>query len=148
MLDLGAAIRTIRDRLTIGGPLRAPDSPLPFVSRRPSVNPILPVADMVEAVGFYRSLGFTVDAYDDQYAWVKHCGWEFLHLRLVTGLEAVSNEATAYVHVADVDAWRSAMTAATNRRESVGEARDEAWGMREFSVADPSGNVVRFGRKV
>ncbi len=148
MPDIGAAIRTIRDRLPIGGPVHAPDSPLPFVARRPSVNPILPVADMVEAVGFYRRLGFAVEAFDDQYAWVKHCGWEFLHLRLVAGLEAVSNEATAYVHVADVDAWRSAMAEVTSRRESVGEVRNEAWGMREFSVVDPSGNVVRFGENV
>ncbi|MEO6653122.1 MAG: VOC family protein [Ilumatobacteraceae bacterium] len=143
MLD--AIICAIRDRLPFGMTVDASDSTLPPAPRRPSVNPILPVADMEEASDFYRGLGFVVDAYDDQYAWVKHCGWEFLHLRQVTDLDPKANETTAYIHVADADAWRAAMYSTTAHRESVGVVADEPWGMREFTVADRSGNVVRFG---
>jgi len=33
------------------------EGPLPFVRRRPTVHPILPVDDMAAAIEFYRQLG-------------------------------------------------------------------------------------------
>lgn len=145
MTDLGDVIRIVRSLLPFGDQATAGDSPLPFTSRRPPVNPILPVADMAEATGFYGDLGFVVERYDDQYAWVKHCGWELVHLRLVAGLAVETNETTAFVHIGDVDGWRRAMLSTTTRPACVGSVRDEPWGMREFAVSDPSGNVVRYG---
>jgi len=151
MTHVGEIVRMIRGRLPFVGGVPASDSPLPYMARRPSVNPILPVGDMAEAIGFYRGLGYDVVSYDEQYAWVRHCGWEIVHLRLVEGLDPLANETTAFVHVDDADRWRSGFTtppkatAAATELGEMGAVRDEPWGMREFSVTDPSGNVLRYG---
>lgn len=115
--------------------------------QRPSVKPILPVADLATAVDFYRGLGFDVSTYDDGYAWVNHCGWELFHLRAVPGLDPGAAAAAAYVHVDDADGWRAAL-AATGSGVEIGEVADMPWGMREFSFTDPSGNVIRIGQNL
>ncbi|MEM9132846.1 MAG: VOC family protein [Actinomycetota bacterium] len=106
---------------------------------------IFPVADMAEAVAFYRSLGFAVEQYDDGYAWVTHRGGEILHLGRVDTLDAAANHASAYVHVQDADAWHAGWTsdgiAAT-------EVIDQPWGMREFTLTDPAGNLLRVGQNL
>lgn len=105
---------------------------------------IFPVADMAAAVAFYRRLGFEVEAYDDSYAWVRHRGEEILHLALVEGLDAEANAAAGYLHVQDADAWHAALSAVVR----VGEIADRAWGMREFALTDPAGNLLRVGRNL
>ncbi|WP_420453428.1 bleomycin resistance protein [Ilumatobacter sp.] len=103
---------------------------------------VLPVADMDEAVAFYRRLGFSVESFDPGYAWVTHSGDEILHLRLVEGLDPVANEAVGYLHVRDVAPWHAAWVAAG---VEVGDVEDLPWSMREFVVDDPSGNRLRVG---
>jgi predicted enzyme related to lactoylglutathione lyase len=135
----------VRARLPGLSPPRNRESPLPYVANRPTVNPILPVSDMDRAVGFYRTVGFAVTEYDAGYAWVRTCGWEFFHLALAPALEPGGSTAAAYLHVADVDEWHRAIT--TNAPDvAVGDVIAQPWGMREFSLADPDGNVMRIGR--
>lgn len=148
-----SGVRNSIDRLLCGIRRRATihraaghDSPLPALPGRPSVKPILPVADMAEAIGFYRALGFEVTVYDGGYAWVRHCGWELFHLAAVDP-NVRGSDAALYLHVADADAWRAALVA-TGAGVSIGTVADMPWGMREFSFADPSGNVVRIGRNL
>lgn len=122
---------------------RSQDGPLPAVRRAPTTNPILPVADMQEAISFYERLGFEVIAYDVGYAWVKHCGWEWFHLRKVGAVD--HNAAGAYLHVADADAWHAAMLAASDDSIELSPLADMPWGLREYSFTDPSGNLIRIG---
>lgn len=117
--------------------------PLPYVRHRPTTNPILPVADMAEAIAFYERLGFEVHAYDPGYAWVKHCSWEWLHLRAVDSVEG--NRASAYLHVTDAEAWRAGFVEASAGGIELAELADMPWGKREFSFVDPAGNLVRVG---
>ena len=119
---------------------------LPLVVHQPATNPILPVDDMAVAIDFYRRLGFGVTAYDDHYAWVQHSGWEWLHLRLVDSVEG--NQASAYLHVSNADAWRAAMTEASGGGIDIGPLADMPWGLREYSFTDPSGNIVRLGHNL
>ena len=116
---------------------------LPFVRRPPTTNAILPVEDMAGAIEFYQRIGFQAEAYDDGYAWIKHCGWEWLHLRGVDSVEG--NRASAYLHVGDADAWRRAMVASSGGAVELSEATDMPWGKREYSFTDPAGNLVRVG---
>lgn len=114
-------------------------------SFRVVAKPILPVVEMDESVGFYRQLGFDVEPYDADYTIVSQSGEEVVHLRVVDDLDPAQNAASVYFHVQDVDAvhreW--AFTGIVT-----GEVVDEPWGMREFTVADPAGNLLRVGQNI
>lgn len=102
---------------------------------------VFPVADMAEAQRFYESLGFEVERHDDGYAWVRHDGAEVAHLAFVDDLDPGTNRAAGYWHVLDVGHWHDRFAAAETR----GDIVDEPWGMREFRITDPSGNLLRVG---
>ncbi len=102
--------------------------------------PILPVVDMAEAAEFYGTLGFAVVRHDDGYALVVRDGAELFHLRLEPGLDPSANPAALYLHVDDADEWHAGWQAA-----GASEVADRPWGMREFSLRDPSGNLIRVG---
>jgi catechol 2,3-dioxygenase-like lactoylglutathione lyase family enzyme len=105
--------------------------------------PILPVRDLDEALAFWSRSGLTVERYDDGYAFVLADGAELVHLALHPSVDPAMNPSACYVHVADVQDWHGRLAAAGL---PVTPVRDEPWGMREFSVRDPSGNLVRVGR--
>ena len=88
------------------------DDALPFGKAVPT--PIFGVASMDVAVDFFERLGFDVKRYDAEYAWVLHCGWEVLHLRVES--EHHRTPSTAYLHVRDVDLWHA------DRRRALGDA--------------------------
>lgn len=116
------------------------------VPRSPIVpKPILPVDDMTAAMAFFRRLGFDVESFDDGYALVRHRDDEIVHLRAVPDLDPVANEASVYWHVRNADEWHRAFGAAD---VEPGPIADMPWGMREFTLTDPSGNVIRVGSNV
>ncbi len=102
---------------------------------------IFPVRDMAEAVAFYEAIGFEVEAFDESYAWVRHRGEEILHLALSADLDPATNGAAGYFHVQDPDRWHAACGEAVEP----GDVADRPWGMREFALRDPSGNLLRVG---
>ncbi len=104
-------------------------------------TPVLPVVELESAVSFYRNLGFEVTVYDEGYAWVLQGGHELFHLRLCS-FEPSANAASCYLHVEDADAWHRTWA---DEDSSVGLIEDQPWGMREFSLTDPSGNLIRVG---
>ena len=59
-------------------------------------TPILPVTDIGETMSFYSLLGFEVEAFDNDYGWVRHNGQEILHLRLARDVEAASKRSAVY----------------------------------------------------
>ena len=106
----------------------------------PVSKPVLPARDLAEAIEFYERLGLDVVSYDAGYAWVLYGGRELLHLRLVTDVDSDRNEASAYLHVDDTDAWHARWSGVART-----DPTDTEWGMREFSLSDPSGNLLRIG---
>ena len=104
--------------------------------------PILPTTDLDAAAEFYLAAGLTVERYDAGYAFVSYGGHEVLHLAVVPELDPAANFTASYLHVPDVDAVHDQLRAAGLPVTSV---RDEPWGMREFSLVDPSGNRLRVG---
>ncbi len=107
---------------------------------------VFPVDDMAEAVGFYQRLGFDVETYDDGYAWVRNGDDEVAHLALVEDLDVAANRAAGYWHVQDVDDWHAAWT--RSGAAAAGEVVDRPWGMREFEITDPAGNLLRVGQNL
>lgn len=106
---------------------------------------IFPVANMSEAIAFYIKLGFEIENYDSGYAWVTNAGDEVLHLQLVADLDRDTNHSSGYFHVQDVDRWHAAWTGAD---VDVSALANQPWQMREFSLRDPSGNVLRVGENL
>lgn len=106
---------------------------------------IFPTLDMTNSIAFYERLGFTVESYDDGYAWVKAAGRELFHLALVDDLDVDLNRAAGYFHVRDVDEVHARWKAQV---EPVAGLVDQPWGMREFAVKDPSNNLLRVGQNL
>ncbi|MEQ9164596.1 MAG: VOC family protein, partial [Ilumatobacter fluminis] len=53
------------------------------------------------------------------------------------------NAAGCYITSTDADAWHDRLVAAGLPATRV---ETKPWGMREFSLADPSGNTIRIGK--
>lgn len=106
---------------------------------------ILPVADMAVAVEFYQAMGLAIEPYDDNYAFVVAEGTMLCHLRVVEGLDVAGNHAALYVQVGDADVVHGIVTAAGLEAAA---PEDMPWGMREFSLTDPSGNLIRVGHSL
>ena len=105
-------------------------------------KPILPVHDMHEAVAFYEQLGFDVDRFDSAYSIVGNSAQELFHLQTNDHLDRQSNPTSLYLNVSDPGHWHRTWQ---DVGVSVGEIADRDWGMREFSLTDPSGNTLRVG---
>jgi uncharacterized glyoxalase superfamily protein PhnB len=63
----------------------------------------------------------------------------------VVDIDPARNGAGCYLVVDDVNGWHARMTAAD---VPVTSTADQPWGMREFTLTDPSGNHVRIGQRL
>lgn len=113
------------------------------LAHRPVITPIFPVHDMAAVEEFWRRAGLQVEEYSPDYAFVTFDGAEVVHLALRPDLDLERNAAACYVHVDDPVVWHQRWAA---QGLPVSAVRTEPWGMVEFSVADPSGNLLRIGR--
>jgi uncharacterized glyoxalase superfamily protein PhnB len=114
-------------------------------------TPTLPVADLRQAIDFYERAGFGVRVYKeddddpgDGFAFVSYEDRSVFDLDAV-GIDLSQNHAGCYLIVEDADAWHERMAA---EGLPVTAIEDQPWGMREFTLTDPSGNNVRIGRSV
>jgi hypothetical protein len=107
------------------------------------VTPILPVVDMDEAVRFCELAGLDVERYDDGFAFVHLDDQSVFDLDLAADMDRDSNRAGCYIITATVDEWHGRLRQA---RLPVTDIDDLPWGMREFTLTDPSGNTIRIGR--
>jgi catechol 2,3-dioxygenase-like lactoylglutathione lyase family enzyme len=117
--------------------------------------PILPSRDLRETLGFYERLGFEnrgapPDEWD--YLILGRGGIE-LHFYGDPAVDPLTTAAMCYVRAADADAlhaeWERIGVPSDERTGSrLEEPMDTDYGMREFAVVDPSGNLVRVGSPV
>jgi uncharacterized glyoxalase superfamily protein PhnB len=111
-------------------------------------TPTLPVTGLPEAIEFYERAGFHVRVYKDPdgqpagFAFVDVDGQSVFDLDVVD-IDPSRNAAGCYLIVNDVDGWHARLTAAA---VPVTPIADQPWGMREFTLTDPSGNRLRVGR--
>jgi catechol 2,3-dioxygenase-like lactoylglutathione lyase family enzyme len=108
--------------------------------------PILPAPDVRAAAAWYRDhLGFTIRLLVDGYGIIERDGIE-LHFWTCDDRRIAENT-SAYVRVDGIEAFRRALPGiAGGGRISALETR--SWGMCEFYVWDPSGNLLRFGERI
>jgi catechol 2,3-dioxygenase-like lactoylglutathione lyase family enzyme len=115
--------------------------------------PIMPSRDLDESLAFYGRLGFESRG-------EPHAKWDYLiigrggvalHFYLDRDVDPLTTAASCYVYVDDADAlfaeWDAigVTTDPTNGCRLQGPPNDTEWGMREFALVDPSGNLLRVG---
>lgn len=118
------------------------------IHRRPPRSSVrvtagFPTRDMAESRSFYEAAGFEVTRYDDGYFFVVRDGEELLHLVHSPDLDPDNNRAACYLHCSFAEVWHREWADAGL---PVSLLEDRPWGKREFSVIDPSGNLIRVGQ--
>ena len=71
-----------------------------------------------------------------------------VHFSLERELDPFKNDAGCYLRVTDADRMFEAcavLNLPATGIPRVNPPRDEPWGMREFNLLDPSGNLLRIG---
>ncbi len=112
--------------------------------------PILPSRSVNDTLAFYRRLGFdgTVSAFPYSYAILRRGAVE-LHFFTYEELKPAESNAGCYLRVADVEAVHAAFAAAHLPAKGIPRMdplANKPWGMREFAVVDPDGNLIRIGQ--
>jgi catechol 2,3-dioxygenase-like lactoylglutathione lyase family enzyme len=112
---------------------------------REGPEPILPAHDVRCTRAFYESLGFKSGYHDDLYDILRR-GNLVVHLELRDDLVPTSNRTSCYWRVSDADAlYREFASVGV---PSLTEPSDAPWGMREFTLKDPAGNLIRVGHEL
>ncbi len=117
---------------------------------RDGAEPILPAQDVRRTRAFYESLGFTAGYHDDRYEILRRDNL-VVHLEAHQDLRPAANHTSCYWRVPDADALYREFAALGLPEEgspSLSEPSDEPWGMREFTLKDPAGNLVRIGHEL
>ena len=110
------------------------------------VTPILPTVDVGAAVAFYEAAGFETHAYEGGgFAFVQFAGASVFDLGFAEDLDPAANRTGCFIIVPDADEWHARLAALGY---DVSDVLTAPWGMREFSLTDPSGNHLRFGHGV
>lgn len=110
--------------------------------------PILPSRALPATLAFYARLGFAGRVVGDAYAIVTRGSVE-LHFFAHAALDPATSHAGCYVRVQAVDPVYAAFAAAALPRAGIPRMdplEDKPWGMREFAVVDPDGNLLRIGQ--
>lgn len=107
-------------------------------------TPVLPVLDLKAGTEWYREkLGFETDGLYPDYAVLRK---ENAHIHLwLCGDKYICENTSCYIYVTEIDA----LYAHCRQMEIVhpnGPLETKPWGLREFSVLDLCGNLLRFGQ--
>jgi catechol 2,3-dioxygenase-like lactoylglutathione lyase family enzyme len=113
------------------------------------VAPILPSRDLTATAEFYAPLGFEEQGlWPDEYLIVMR-GEVRLHFFHSPPLDPWSSDAGCYLYVNDADAlfaeWRPLGLPSEGIPRLHGSPNDTDYGLREFALVDPDGNLLRIG---
>ena len=117
---------------------------------REGPEPILPTHDLERTRDFYTSLGFSAGYQWGHYDILRR-GILCVHLEVHDDLDPASNSVSCYWRVTDADALYGEFAKAGLPAEGIPRLTapgDMPWGMREFALVDPAGNLVRVGHEL
>jgi len=116
------------------------------------VAPIMPARDLVATAAFYERLGFEQSGLWPGEYLIVHRGEVWLHFFSSPELDPWSSDAGCYVYVDDAGALFAEFLALSLPREGIprlqGPPNDSDYGLREFAVVDPDGNLLRIGSRL
>lgn len=111
-----------------------------------AICPQLPVANVTASSAWYvRALGFKLLSAYPAMAILSRDGCE-LHLWQCDD-PAIAKMSSAYFRSTEVDALYVTMQGASEGGR-IKAPENRAWGMREFYIWDPDGNLLKFGQPV
>jgi catechol 2,3-dioxygenase-like lactoylglutathione lyase family enzyme len=108
-------------------------------------RPVLASLDHATTTAFYTRLGFSVAVHDPDYLILGRDGIELHFWRCED--RRIAEATSCYLRSPSVDALHREFTESAGEIDMT-EPRDCEWGMREFYVWDPNGNLLRFGQRV
>ena len=107
----------------------------------------VPATDFERSKQFYLMLGFEIPWTDDSLAYVRQGACSFL--LQASGEPEFSTHFQMHLLVEKVDDWHAQVMAsdlAKRFQTPVGDLTDQPWGMREFTLVDPSGVLWRIAQ--
>ena len=112
--------------------------------------PTLPSRSVIDTVAFYKKLGFEggVHAFSPSYAVLCRGSIE-LHFFTDEALVPAASSAGCYLRVLDVEKIYSDCLLSQLPRTGIPRMdalEDKPWGLREFAIVDPDGNLLRIGQ--
>jgi uncharacterized glyoxalase superfamily protein PhnB len=106
------------------------------------IMPEFPLDDVAAGVAYYRDvLGFSVDIEMQGFAVMDR---DRARILLIQKTGEHRGIVSCYVYVTDADSLHAELTGRGARVE--GPPISRPWGLREFRVFDPDGNVLTFGQ--
>ncbi len=112
--------------------------------------PILPSRSVDDTLAFYRRLGFDGTIWGAPYSYtILRRGTVELHFFTHQELRPADSNAGCYIRVSDVESIYHAFALAELSRAGIPRQdvlEVKPWGMREFAIVDPDGNLIRIGQ--
>ena len=111
--------------------------------------PTLPSRSLADTLAFYERLGFDGSLLGGGTYLVLVRGTLELHFFIHRGLLPAASSAGCYLRVLDVENLFRAFASAELPSKGIPRMdppENKPWGMREFAVVDPDGNLLRIGQ--
>ncbi len=111
------------------------------------IKAFVPAKDFAVSMAFYEALGFTRASVFDGIACFRCGASSFLLQDFFVQAHAANFQ--MHLLVEDVDAWHDKAKAVAERfNVNVGEPENQPWGMRDFTLFDPSGVLWRIAQNI
>ena len=122
--------------------MAAPSSDATVQQKFEKIMPEFPLADVAAGVAYYREvMGFSVNY---QMAGFAVMDRDRARILLITKTDQHKGIASCYIYVADADALHTELSGRGANVEAAPVSRP--WGLREFRVFDPEGNILTLGQ--
>jgi hypothetical protein len=111
------------------------------------IKAFVPATNFEKSKQFYAAIGFEIPWSSDELAYVRHGEASFL-LQAFDEPEFIQNY-QMHLLVANVDDWHTHLLSTgvvTRFSVKVGSPDDRPWGMRDFTLFDPSGVLWRIAQ--
>lgn len=114
--------------------------------------PTLPARNLPEILKFYEQLGFqncSAPEYQDYLILRRHrLEIHFFHFSALDPAESYSGCYLRVMNVADLFEEFSQKSLPSTGIPRLGKLKEQPWGMQEFYLVDPSGNLLRIGQVI
>jgi catechol 2,3-dioxygenase-like lactoylglutathione lyase family enzyme len=113
--------------------------------------PTLPSRAVSDTLPFYRRLGFEGEVHGSGDYAILSRGTVELHFFTHRELRPAESSASCYIRVSDVNSIYRAFASAQLPKSGIPRLdvlEDKPWGMREFAIVDPDGNLTRIGQTI